>query len=96
MTFEVLSLMQGEAVEQIIFEKINTPDLLQVKTKEELSQTIRSDGGFGSTNCNIQIGSPKWETLMNKLLPTHDANPIPTSSTDDEADAEYEKFPIQI
>lgn len=45
--FEV---QRGDRVAQLICERICTPDVEQV---DELSETVRGDGGFGSTGGSV-------------------------------------------
>ncbi|KAG6500876.1 hypothetical protein ZIOFF_040734 [Zingiber officinale] len=79
-------LNQGEAIAQVILEKIATPEVVQLV---ELPKTIRGTGGFGSTTeqhmnpkntvanpidtSHVQIGTPEWENLMNKLVSLNSA-----------------------
>ncbi|KAG6496956.1 hypothetical protein ZIOFF_044836 [Zingiber officinale] len=86
MTYGNIVLNQGEAIAQVILEKIATPEVVQVV---ELPKTIRGTGGFGSTieqhmnpkntvvnpidTSHVQIGTPEWENLMNKLVPLNSA-----------------------
>jgi len=41
---------KGDKIAQIIIEKISTPTIRQVASVEELGQTVRGKGGFGSTD----------------------------------------------
>lgn len=42
-------IAQGDRVAQLIIERISTPSVREVSTIEELGETERGDGGFGST-----------------------------------------------
>lgn len=55
----------GDKIAQIIFEFYNTVDIQEVK---ELSETIRGDGGFGSTGNEIKI-TPGPPTHKNDTIP---------------------------
>ena len=46
---EPVEVKVGDRIAQIIFEKIYTPDVLEEVSLEELSNTDRGEGGFGST-----------------------------------------------
>ncbi|KAG6527053.1 hypothetical protein ZIOFF_009141 [Zingiber officinale] len=90
MTYGNIVLNKGEAIAQLILEKIATPEVIQMV---ELPQTVRGAGSFGSTteqNMNqrtmvtnpidasqVQIGTLEWENLMNKLVPL---NSTPSTS----------------
>jgi dUTP pyrophosphatase len=39
----------GNRIAQLILERIETPEIIQIYDKDELLQTNRNDGGFGST-----------------------------------------------
>lgn len=39
----------GDRIAQLIFERIYTPELQKVDSLSQLSNTVRGDGGFGST-----------------------------------------------
>jgi dUTP pyrophosphatase len=45
-------IKQGDRVAQLILEKISTPEVEEV---DELPETSRGDGGFGSTGINNKI-----------------------------------------
>ncbi len=46
MSKDEVVIKDGERIAQIVFMKIETPEIVEV---EEISETERSDGGFGHT-----------------------------------------------
>ncbi|KAG6521835.1 hypothetical protein ZIOFF_018968 [Zingiber officinale] len=75
MTYGNIILNKGEAIAQLILEKIVTPEIVQVV---ELPHTVRGTRGFGSTDQQtvvqtttpaVQLGTTAWTNLMDKLLP---------------------------
>lgn len=46
MSREDVVIEDGDRIAQVVFMKIETPELIEV---EEISNTERSDGGFGHT-----------------------------------------------
>lgn len=56
MTNEVLTIRKGEFIAQLILERILTPEVIEV---EELDETTRGSGGFGSTNVIVQAQVPE-------------------------------------
>lgn len=49
---EDFTINAGDRVAQLILERIMTPDVVEV---EELSATVRGEGGFGSTGVAVSV-----------------------------------------
>ena len=52
----------GDRIAQLIITKIETPDMVEVGSIEELGDTVRGEGGYGSTGVE-KVVSPKRQAL---------------------------------
>lgn len=49
---EDFEIKKGDRIAQMIYERIFKPELVQVSSMDELEETSRGSGGFGSTGMN--------------------------------------------
>jgi len=58
----------GMRVAQLIFSRVEIPDLVEVKSKDELPSTRRGEGGFGSTGLlGIGLGTGEYDRQQEQL-----------------------------
>lgn len=43
------AVKEGDRIAQLVIERIYTPEVVEVQTVEELGESLRGGGGFGST-----------------------------------------------